>query len=204
MAQLLPNDLAFLRCSSWKKNNKQTRNKKVDTQFERTLVTIHKDHRVVSNKATKLEKSKYWSRKVCNENHTHPIRHSHLFLFGLLCFVIVEDLLLLIQLLESSTIGKRRNEEKAALKQQARENNPACFKMVNRSYSSSKVSTSGWQECMVGVKHMIACCSYSSYMSLVISDQDMNNRVQDHSSLLTFHRYENLLFPWFFLTEGQC
>ena len=87
-----------------------------------------------------------------NENHTHPTPHSHLLLFGLLGLVIVEDLLLLIQLLESSTMGKRREVENPALKQQ---NQKTCtsFQMANRSYSSSKVSTSGWQECMVGVKY---------------------------------------------------
>ena len=49
---------------------------------------------------------------VHNENHTHPIPQSHLLLFDLLHHVIVEHLLLLIQLFESSTMGKRRNEEK--------------------------------------------------------------------------------------------
>ena len=88
---------------------------------------------------------------VYNENHTHPTPHSHLPLFGLLCLVIVEDLLLLVPLLESFTMGKRRNEEKATCFETIYKKNLTSFKMVNRSYSSSKVSTSGWQECMVGV-----------------------------------------------------
>ena len=64
-------------------------------------------------------KTPVWAPNVLEEN-LNSTPHSHLLLFGLLCLVIVEDLFLLIQLLESSTTGKRRNKGKAALKQQTR------------------------------------------------------------------------------------